>query len=473
VRPPILVIVTALALVLLGACSSSSHKTSPPASSSPSSPTTASPATTAAPAAHPANPANWFTYNGNNQRTGLANQGPAHPDTSTNTWTSPELDGDIYAQPLIVGDVVYVATENDTAYALHVSDGSIIWQRHFGEPVAGDALPCGDVDPVGVTGTPVVDTRAQRMYVVGMVKPAQHMLFALDTRTGKLLDKTVVDAPGLDPRVQNQRSALTLSAGKVFVPFGGRFGDCGPYHGAVVSVATTAKGLGAVNSFTLPTGRAGGFWVPPGMTQMPDGSFLVASGNSFSTTTYDYGSSVVKLSPALKLVDSFAPKDWAQLNETDADIGSTGPVLLPNNRVFQVGKHGIGYLLDANHLGGIGGQLFTGDVCHGSTAFSAVAHDGNTLFVPCSNGVVEVLVSGDSFKIGWTAPLNTPGPTIVTDNAVWTVATVPSKLTALDRTSGNQLTSKFIGASASRFVAPSVVNGVVYVAPGRHVYAFG
>jgi outer membrane protein assembly factor BamB len=461
-------IVALLGLVLLGACSSSSHRSQAP-STTPA-PTASTTPTTSSPHAPSAR---WSTYYGDNARTGFATEGPVHPDKIQQQWASPELDGDIYAQPLVVGNTVFVATENNTVYALNLSDGSIVWHRHLGEPVPASDLPCGDVDPVGITSTPVVDVRARRVYAVGMIRPAQHVLWALDAETGKLLAHTPVDAPGSDPRAQNQRSALTLSGGKVFVPFGGRFGDCGDYHGRVVSVAVTADGVGAVASYTLPTQGRGGFWVPPGMTQMSDGSFLLASGNSASSTTYDYGNSVVRLNPALKLIDSFAPSDWADLNATDGDLGTTQPVLLPNHRVFQVGKHGIGYLLDVNHLGGIGGELFQGDVCHGSTAYGGVAHDGNTLFVACSNGVVEVIVSGDRFKTGWSAGLSTPGPTVVTKTTVWTMATGPGRLIALDRATGNQLAAEYVGPAVSRFIAPTVAAGRVFIAPSRHVFTFG
>src|SRR5205807_747858 len=146
---------------------------------------------------------------------------------------------------------------------------------------------------------------------------------------------------------------------RVLVPFGGRFGDCGTYHGQVVSVPVSLNSVGPPTSFTLPTGREGGFWAPPGATVDGSGNMFLTSGNSDSRAAFDYGNSVVRLGPDLKLADSFAPTNWAALNASDGDLGSTGPVLLPNNRVFQVGKAGVGYLLDSTHLGGVGGQVFT------------------------------------------------------------------------------------------------------------------
>jgi outer membrane protein assembly factor BamB len=148
-------------------------------------------------------------------------------------------------------------------------------------------------------------------------------------------------------------------------------------------------------------------------------------------------------------------------------------VLLPGNRVFQVGKNGIGYLLDAEHLGGIGGQLHSGAVCDGGSAFGGVAHDGDTLFVPCSNGVVQVIVSGDTFNVGWTAPLSKPGPTIITGGAVWTVATRDGDLVALDPRSGTTITSEPIGPVPSQFTSPAAGLGLVVVGSERKLSAFG
>jgi outer membrane protein assembly factor BamB len=366
-----------------------------------------------------------------------------------------------------------VATENDSVYLLDASNGAVVWKTHLAEAMSGSSLPCGDVDPVGVTSTPVVDASANRIYVVGMVQPGQHMLFELDMSSGHLVDSVRVDANGADPLVHNQRGALALSGGKLFIPYGGRFGDCGDYHGRVVSVSVSPSGLGSVASYSLPTHGQGGFWDPPGAAVADDGSLYLTSGNSSSTTSYDYGNSVVRLSPDLRLLDSFAPTNWAALNRGDVDLGATGPVLLPGNRVFQVGKGGIGYLLDAEHLGGIGGQLHLGTVCNDGGAFGGVAHDGNTLFVPCSNGVVQVTVSGDTFNVGWTAPLSKPGPTMIAGGAVWTVAASDGDLIALDPATGKTITSKSIGTVPSQFTSPAAGLGLVVVGSERKVSAFG
>jgi outer membrane protein assembly factor BamB len=460
-RMSISIVAAGLAAVLVASCSTSSTPTAVPTTT-----TTAS----SAPGATAPSAASWTTYFHDSGRSGFAADGPAVAATVHRQWVSPTLDGDIYGQPLVVGDRVVVATENDTVYALNASSGATLWSRHLGSPVPSSSLPCGNVDPVGITSTPVVDVSSGRVYAVGLVQPGHDTLFALDLSTGAVVGSTGVDAPGSDPATDNQRGALAFDGGHVLVPFGGRFGDCGAYHGVVASVPVTAGGVGTASWYTLPTGREGGFWAPGGPVVAPDGSFYVTSGNSASSGSYDYGNSVVHVTSGLKLVDSFAPTNWAALNATDSDLGSTGPVLV-GNRAFQVGKSGVGYLLDAGHLGGIGGQLAARTVCQGK-AFGAVSRMGTTLFVPC-DGVVAVSVAGDQLKVAWSAGMAAPGPVIVTSGAVWTVATSSGSLVALDLSTGHQVFSQAVGDVPSRFTSPAAGGGRVVVAAARRVLAFG
>jgi len=466
-----------LALCGLAACSSGSDT---PRSSSTSSGsaggstvTTRSTAGTTSTADGSARGPHWTTYFGDNARTGIASDGPASPRAAKKLWASPKLDGDLYAQPLLIGQRVIVATENDTVYSLDASNGSVVWKDHLGEPVPGSSLPCGNVDPVGITSTPVIDeTGTGRVYAVGMVRPGRHMLFELDLSDGHLVGSKPVDVDGADPRVHNQRGALSLVNSEVLVPYGGRLGDCGDYHGRLVAAAVSGAGIGAVTSYTLPTEGRGGWWAPPGAAVASDGSFYLASGNSSSSETFDYGNSVVRFSTDLRVLDSFAPKDWRTLDEQDGDLGSTSPVLLAGDRVFQVGKAGIAYLLKAKHLGGIGGELDSTRVCS-TSAFGGVAHDGGTLFVPCSDGVVQVVVNGDGFRVGWTAALTSPGPTIIAGGAVWTVATQSGDLVALDPSSGKVVFSQPVGNVPSRFTSAAAGGGRVILGAGRTVFAFG
>jgi len=433
-------------------------------------PTTEAPPTTKEPAP---DPVDWPTYDHDDGRTGVAPEGPPDPAGVKQRWVSPVLDGDLYAQPLVVGDRVIVATANDTVYSLRRANGTVEWKQHLGTPVAASDLPCGNVDPVGITSTPVVDPFAGRIYAVGMEQPGKHTLWALDLASGKVVDSTRVDVPGSDPTVQNQRGALTLAHGTVYVPFGGRYGDCGDFHGRVTAVP--AKGGGALGTpahYTLPTQRQGGFWTPPGASVAPDGTLLLTSGNSESQGEFDFGNAVVRLSPALNLLDWFAPDDWAGLNAADVDLGTTGPVVLPDARVFQVGKGGVGYLLNANALGHIGGDVFRGPVCKGSAAFGAVAHQGTTLYVPCLTGVVQVTIRADGFTLGWTAKMTNPGPPVLAGTTLWTVVTSGGDLAALDPATGTEVARIHIGSVPSRFTSLAAAGDAVYVGADRTMFAF-
>ena len=117
-------------------------------------------------------------------------------------------------------------------------------------------------------------------------------------------------------------------------------------------------------SWEVPTTRQGGIWAPPGPVIDDRGQVYVTTGNTESTVTFDDGNAVVRLSPELRQTDVFAPTNWAELNSGDTDLGSVSPTLVPGGLVFQIGKEGVGYLLDGGHLGGIGGQRFSSRELH-------------------------------------------------------------------------------------------------------------
>src|ERR1035437_3544605 len=125
----------------------SSSSTGPIASSSQSASSQSASSTSSS-----VNAEGWTTYHADNARTGYL---PASNFTSvTDGWTSPTLDGAIYAEPLVFRGEVLVATENNSVYALNAQNGSVLWHRNLGMPVASDQLQCGDINPSGITGTP-------------------------------------------------------------------------------------------------------------------------------------------------------------------------------------------------------------------------------------------------------------------------------------------------------------------------------
>ncbi|HEX3562693.1 MAG TPA: PQQ-binding-like beta-propeller repeat protein, partial [Solirubrobacterales bacterium] len=294
-------------------------------------------------------PANWPTYHANLARTGVDTTSPAL-GSFHRTWTQ-RFDGQVYAEPLAVGRRVYVATENNTVYALNAANGHIAWKRHFGTPVQGSTLPCGNIEPVtGITGTPAVS--GDTIYAVAFLNGYRHVLFGLRLGNGKIRLKRSIDAPGSDPRVHQERSALSVSNGRVYVPFGGLSGDCGNYKGRVVSVKTKGKAKRLV--FTVGVNREGGIWAPSGAAVDGAGNLFVVTGNGDATSGFDFGNSVIRLSPRLQQTDFYHASNSAVLNQHDTDLGSVGPTLIGQDRMFVIGKEGLGLILSTSHLGGTG-----------------------------------------------------------------------------------------------------------------------
>jgi outer membrane protein assembly factor BamB len=384
-------------------------------------------------------------------------------------WTSPDLDGAVYAQPLVLEDRVFVVTENDSIYALGAGTGRVIWRTHLGEPVPRSALPCGNIDPTGITGTPVIDPTSGLLYAVAFVMPGRHELVAVETASGEVRFRKPADAAGSDPLVHQQRGALAISGQRVYVPYGGLFGDCGNYRGTVVGVAL--DGSGGLAAYRVPAEREAGIWGPSGIAVEPSGDLLVATGNGSSGSQFDFGNSVIRLSPELRLVDWFAPSNWRDLNVGDTDLGSVGPAVLSNGLVFQVGKEGVGYLLRLSHLGRIGGQAFSNRVCEGSS-FGGTAAQGPFVYVPCSGALVTLRVqAGPRFTVAWTGGGLQPGPPIVAGGAVWTLDVGSGRLFGFDAKTGHEVFRSDVG-SVTRFASPTAAAGRLFVAAGGGVAAF-
>ena len=408
----------------------------------------------------------WPAYHHDGARSGVS------PDQSPlgnvqRAWTSVELDGALYAQPLVVGTTVLAATEGNTVYALDAATGAVLWQAHLGEPVPGDELPCGNIDPSGITGTPVADVASGTLIVVANLRDGpHHELFALELAGGGVRWHRPIDPPGLSPDVEQERGALALTGGRVYVPFGGLFGDCGPYKGAVVSAAV--DGTGDLTSYVVPTSRMAGIWTPSGPVVDATGDLWVTTGNSESQGDFDYGDSVIRLNPDLSVQDYFAPADWRDLNAGDVDLGSLGPVLLPNGRAVVVGKSGTAYLLDSADLGQVGGELASLDI--GSSAFGTAATTGSMVFVPCSGALIALQVSGDSIEVTWSVKGGAGSP-IIAAGSVWALFH-NGQLKALDPATGAVRFSAELTAPVSRFVTPSAAGGRLFVADGNTLAAF-
>jgi outer membrane protein assembly factor BamB len=386
----------------------------------------------------------------------------------THEWTSPSLDGIVYAQPLVFGGAVFVATENNSVYSLDAKTGSVLWKTNLGPPVDGSQLPCGNINPTGITGTPVIDPSTGMLYVVSYSPgPLHHTLSALKVSTGAVVFQRSAVPPGFVELAQEERSALSLANGMVYIEYGGLAGDCGQYYGWVVGLP--ANGSTGMVSYKVPTSREGGIWAPSGTAVDSSGNVYVATGNAASSTAFDYGNSVIKLSPSLSVEGYFAPSNWAQLSQSDTDLGSVGPAFVGPNLIFQIGKEGVGYLLNSSKLGGVGGQVFSASVCSGS--FAGTAYSSPILFVPCTDGLVALRVSNGAFTIAWRASGYEAGPPTVTGGIVWTVNKGSSTLLGYSVSTGHQAYSFPLG-STIRFTGPAAGDGHVFVAAKNQVVSF-
>jgi hypothetical protein len=312
------------------------------------------------------------------------------------------LDGQVYTQPLYVPNVaiagqgthnvVYVATMNNSVYALDADNaGATLWMKNFGPPVH----PC-DVEwhenvtqgsSIGIMGTPVIDPTTNTIYFVSRNETnfnpqlcnwnssAQstgvnqgtfsQFLNALDITSGdakfgspvqiiatyKSTDPTLT----FNPQTQNQRPALTLANGDIYIAYASH-DDLADYHGWVISYKANTLVQDHTYSNTT-TGSKGGIWqAGQGLTVDSSGNLLLSCGNgdfgASATNITQTGNSFVKLSPTLALLDYFTPSNSAALNAGDQDLGSSGVLSIPGTTLIAGGgKQGRMYLVDTTNMG--------------------------------------------------------------------------------------------------------------------------
>jgi len=403
----------------------------------------------------------WPTYHHDNARTGYLPNEP-DPKRLIAAWTA-KLDNAVYAEPLVIGEHVIVATEGDSLYSLDARTGRVQWHTTIGQPVPLSTLNCGGkIDPLGITGTPVYDPATGLVFAVAEVTGPVHLLVGVDLATGKLRIRRQVDVPAMaPPRVYEQRPALALSHGMVYLAFGGLADDCSPYHGTIVASRTDAQG--PLLSYQVPTQDSGGIWAPSGPAIDQQGRVYVATGNEDHISgKWDLSDAVLRLSPTLQLEDSFAPAQWREEDTGDQDLGSMGPALLPGGLVFIAGKSGDGYLLHANALGGIGGQVATVKVCNG-LAMGGAASVGSQVFVPCSDGLRRVLdASGTRLAVDWHADAQINLPPIVGGQTLYSLDP-GGILYALDSDTGLVRAQLSLGVALPHFAAPTLSQGRIFV----------
>jgi outer membrane protein assembly factor BamB len=410
----------------------------------------------------------WGQFGGDTAKSGVARGLPTAGDLSV-AWRA-ALDGAVYGQPLVVGQLVIAATENDSLYGISETTGHVAWHTHLGSPVPLSDLPCGNIDPLGITGTPVYDPASGLVYAVAETSGYHHVLVGISVRDGSIQVERDIPAPDGQPRYDQQRPALAIQSGRVYVAFGGLYGDCGPYRGSVVGIPLS--GGGALISYVVPTPREGAVWGTAGPVTGPDGTMYVSVGNGEETgTRFDDSDSVTALSPVLRRTGVFAPSTWADDNAHDLDLGSTQPALLPDGMLLEDGKRGTAYLVSTAHLGGVGGQVAQADVCE---AYGGTAVQGSVVYEPCAHGgLTAVDTAGNKIRVRWRGPSAAQGSPVIGGGAVWVTDYQGGTLYELNQSTGATRASLSLGTTLPHFSSISMTGSQAFLGTMEGVIAVG
>ena len=462
-----------------------------------------------------------------------------------------KVDGAVYAQPLFVPkveipgkgkhDLLFVATEHDSVYAFDANrpKEAPLWQVSFLDSsrdvksVRAGAAQCPFIQPeIGITSTPVIDMKTGTLYVLARTAIGhtfrenqyfQH-LHALAITTGaekfgapkeiaaSVAGRGAGQANGevrFDPLKENPRAALVLANNTVYLTWGSSC-DVDPYHGWVMAYDAETLAQKAVLNVT-PDGDEGGIWASDtgpavdasGNIYVPtaNGTFDAASGGR------DYGDTELKLAldgSSFAIRDYFTPHDQAQLSDNDLDLGSSGPLLLPDqpaphrHLLVQPIKGPAIYVIDRDQMGKFhqGGDAAVQKIRTAGGGYGAMAYWNGHIFFACSDDSLrDYAVSGGKLTLSKSSIMKfeNPGatPSVSADGTenglVWAVSTKvwngrdrPGVLYAFEANnidepiySSEQNRARDGVALATRFVFPIVVNGHVYVAARDEVEVYG
>jgi len=361
------------------------------------------------------------------------------------------ISGDVYAQPLFYhpsgGQAVIIAvTESNSVYALDAATGAVVWQVQLAASVPLSQLPCGNINPDGITGTPVIDPKAGVVYLdalTGTNSGPRQLVYALSLATGATLSGWPLDVEAALSQAgvsfsspnQGERSALQLFGGALYVNYGGNDGDCLPYNGTVVQIKTSTPSLTA---YWQTRASGGGIWAQGG-TAGDGKSLFVTTGNTFGASQWSDGEAIIRLAPGLAhstdTKDYFTPSNWQTLDNEDLDLGGTEALPFnvavkgshPAERVIALGKDGNAYLAKRSNLGGVGGAISVTQVSTGQIITApAIFQTDTTASVAftssgggkCSSGnitMLNVAPSGSKpVSVAWCASLNGRGAPIIT-----------------------------------------------------------
>ena len=308
--------------------------------------------------------------------------------------------GNVYAQPLYIEGgpskkaMIIVATESNNVYALDARNGTIIWWRNVGDPVSADDLTCTKLDPMGITGTPVVDLASRALFLDAMITPdggttKKHLVLSLNVDTGDINSGWPVDVEAtvtynginFEPSIQQQRPALGIVGNILYVGYGS-MSDCSPFHGWLVGVPIDNPA--SVTAWAAATDTHGGaIWGVGGMASDGKNPF-VTTGNTFRPPKWQGGEAVIRFQPgpifSISPADYWVPENWPTLDTFDWDLGSSGPLLVdvrgatPSHLVVALGKDRNMYLVDRDNLGGISAPIAVSQVASSTILQAAVTY---------------------------------------------------------------------------------------------------
>jgi outer membrane protein assembly factor BamB len=422
------------------------------------------------------------------------------------------ISGNVYAQPLYIEGGpsgrarVIVVTESNNVYALDAITGTVIWQRNVGPPVTS-GLPCGNISPLGITGTPVVNLASRSLFFDAMINgpTKRHFIYSLNVDTGATRAGWPVNVNAtaryngmtFTSLIQNQRAALGLVNGIVYVPYSGHFGDCGTYHGWVVGVPINNPA--SVRAWATRA-IGGGIWGHGGVAS--DGiNMFVVTGNTFNTGgNWGGGEAIIRLQAGPIFsgtpTNYWAPINWLSLDNGDTDLGGCGAVLInvagatPSQLALALGKDGKAYLLNRNNLGGITAPVASANVANSVRGQSAATYRTNqgTYFV-FRNGSSAVsayrITATNPPRIipAWTVTQNGQGSPWVTttdgtnNSIVWVVGAGGDQ--RLHGYNGDTGAVIYAGGGPNELMANTrkwntgiVARGRIYFAATNKVYAF-
>jgi hypothetical protein len=415
--------------------------------------------------------------------------------------------GNVHAQPLYIeggknGPMVIVVTASNNVYALNANTGVAIWSRTDIGPAVTSGLNCGNINPVGIIGTPVVDLASRSLFFDALIQgnPIKHFLYSLNVDTGATNPNWPVDLNnagiGFTSLDQEDRGALALVNGIVYVPFSGYLGDCGNYHGWVVGVHIDNPSM--VGGWATAA-EGGGIWGHSGVASDGTNMFVI-TGNTFTSPSdpWSGGEAIVRLQAGPiftgQPTDFWAPANWQSLDNSDTDLGGCSAILIdvpganPSQLVLALGKDGNAYLVNRNNLGGVAGPVASAGVdgtLRGQSSATYTTAQGTYFVFRAGSSSVKAYkitpTSPPAITFAWQADQNGQGSPWVTttggtNNAIVWVVEGDHRLHGYDGDTGDVV---FAGGGANELMTGDrkwnsgmVARGSIYVANDNKVYKF-